>query len=182
MPLPLLGFLAGGKILKFLKIGGAIVIILAIAIPVWLHIREDNRKDNMITALQGNVTQLETDKALLTTSNGSLQNEVARRLAENQLIIRENERFRAADEQVFTEMAELRRRLESKEREERIKKIRNSRAASLLLRKANSQAKCEWTNFDRFDGRCIEGKFVLTGERLVPLETKTPAATESEEN
>lgn len=181
MPLPLLGFLAGGKILKFLKIGGAIVIILAIAIPVWLHIREDNRKDNMITALQGNVTQLETDKALLTTSNGSLSAEVDRRLAENQQIIRENERFRSVDEQSATEMAELRRRLESKEREERIKKIISGRAASLLLRKANSQAKCEWLSFDRFDGRCIEGTFVLTGERLVPLETETTEGKEDKE-
>lgn len=158
---------------SLLKIGIVLAAATAIAIPVWLHVREDNRKDNMITVLQDNIVQLEVDKKLLSTSNTSLEQEIDKRLREIKDITAENERFREADREALTVVADLRKKLNSDERRKRIEKIRNSRGASLLLRKANRQADCGWSNFDRLDGRCIEGVFVLNGERLVPLETTT---------
>ena len=55
------------------------------------------------------------------------------------------------------------------DRAKRLQTIRNSRRASLLLRLQNKSIKCWVENFDRFDGKCIRGKWVIDGERFVPL-------------
>lgn len=152
------------------KLIGIGVAVIAIGILIWMHRLDDIAKDNKITELNGAITQLELDKVKLQTSNDSLQTELERRRAETQTIIDENNKLREVDVETQQELNKLRSELQSIERKARVEKIHNSRKASLLLRKANNQAECEWKHFDDFTGKCVSGKFVLNGERLVPLE------------
>ena len=123
-----------------------------------------------ITEQQEQIAVLEIDKAKLEISNVSLENEITRKSNEMKEAFAEITRLRKSDAESETRLNGIETLLRDQERAKRLQTIRNSRRASLLLRLQNKQIKCLVENFDRFDGKCIRGKWVIDGERFVPVE------------
>ena len=125
--------------------------------------------NEQITQQQEQIAVLEIDNAKLAISNESLEKEAARKSEEMKEAFAEITRLRKADAESQVRLNEIETFLRDQERAKRLQTIRNSRRASLLLRLQNKQIKCWVENFDRFDGKCIRGRWVIDGERFVPL-------------
>lgn len=143
------------------KLIGAGLAIAAIGILVTIHISNDNARENKITELRTNITQLETDKSLLKVSNNSLEKEILRKTNEQDSIVAENKALNISQKIANDELSKLTRKLNSIQRTERIKRLVNSRKRLTLLRISNKQAACEWEHFDIYDGKCIAGRWRL---------------------
>ncbi len=124
-----------------------------------------------ITSQQEQIAGLTTDLAMALASNESLQRENDRKAEESKGVREELERLRKSDAESQERLTEIQRKLRSAEEIKRRKAIRNSRKASLLLRLVNKDIKCQIENFDRVDGKCVRGRWVETGKRLVPKVT-----------
>lgn len=129
--------------------------------------------NEQITQQQEQIAVLEIDNAKFAISNESLEKEAARKSEEMKEAFAEITRLRKADAESQVRLNEVETFLRDQERAKRLQTIRNSRRASLLLRLQNKQIKCWVENFDRFDGKCIRGRWVIDGERFVPLRGNT---------
>lgn len=129
--------------------------------------------NEQITQQQEQIAGLEIDNAKLAISNESLENEITRKSDEMKEAFAEITRLRKADAESETRLNGIETLLRDQERAKRLQTIRNSRRASLLLRLQNKQIKCWVENFDRFDGKCIRGRWVIDGERFVPLKEES---------
>lgn len=129
--------------------------------------------NEQITQQQEQIAVLEIDNAKFAISNESLEKEAARKSEEMKEAFAEITRLRKADAESQVRLNEVETFLRDQERAKRLQTIRNSRRASLLLRLQNKQIKCWVENFDRFDGKCIRGRWIIDGERFVPLEKNT---------
>ena len=116
-----------------------------------------------ITTLKGNVIKLEI-------SNESLENEITRKFEETKNAYEEISRLREKDIQSVARVNEVEKILRDKNRMERLEAVRNTRKASLLLRLLDREIACQITNFHKVNGKCIRGKWIEEGERLVPIE------------
>lgn len=133
-----------------------------------------------ITSQQEQIAGLVIDNSLLTASNESLVRENTRKAEESKVIREELAQIRKADSESQTRLLEITRKLRSVEEAKRREDIRNSRKASLLLRLVNKAIKCQIENFDRVDGKCVRGRWVITGERFVPKVEPTTDTKELE--
>ncbi|KKK86235.1 hypothetical protein LCGC14_2765280, partial [marine sediment metagenome] len=160
--------------IKLILIGlAALAIISAVGGTIYAAKSYVDGLNEQITQQQEQIAVLEIDKAKLEISNVSLENEIARKSDEMKEAFAEITRLRKADAESEARLNEIETLLRDQERAKRVQTIRNSRRASLLLRLQNKQIKCWVENFDRFDGKCIRGKWVIDGERFVPLEETT---------
>lgn len=69
--------------------------------------------------------------------------------------------------------------LRDSNRQKRLDAVRDSRRASLLLKLMNNNVKCYAEHFNEVNGRCIRGKWVPDGTRLVPLAPAEPVKPET---
>ena len=167
----LLGLLGGGG-LKWILIGlAALVIVTVVAGTIYAYKSHVTELNNQITKQQETIAELTIDNEQLKASNQTLQNEITRRVTEAKEIREELTRIREADSTSRSRLADIQRQLADYERQARIERIRESSKASLLLRLINKNVKCYTDNFDRFDGKCISGKFVKNGERFDGADT-----------
>ena len=125
--------------------------------------------NDTITSQQEQIGGLIIDKAQLTASNDSLVRENTRKAEEAKDAREELDRLRKVDNESQKRLLEITRKLRSAEEVKRREDIRNSRKASLLLRLVNKAIKCQIENFDRVDGKCVRGRWVITGDRFVPV-------------
>ncbi len=157
--------------IKLILIGlAALAIISAIGGTIYAAKSYVDGLNEQITQQQEKIAVLEIDNAKLAISNESLENEITRKSDEMKEAFAEITRLRKSDAESEIRLNEIEILLRDQERAKRLQTIRNSRRASLLLRLQNKAIKCWVENFDRFDGKCIRGKWVIDGERFVPLE------------
>ena len=147
----------------------ALAIITAIGGTIYAAKSYVDGLNGTITQQQEQIAVLVIDKAKLEISNESLENEITRKSDEMKEAFAEITRLRKADAESDVRLNEIETLLRDQERAKRLQAIRNSRKASLLLRLTNKNIKCYIENFDRFDGKCIRGKWVVDGDRFVPL-------------
>lgn len=62
------------------------------------------------------------------------------------------------ENQLMTEYRSKILKIEEIDKENKLKSLLSSRKSSLLLRKINNQAKCQWDNFFNYDINCIDGQ------------------------
>jgi len=156
--------------IKFILIGiAALAIITAIGGTIWAAKSYVDGLNTKIITQQQEIEALKIDRERLLQSNKSLAAEMKRKSDETKAAYAEIERLRKSDEKSQKRLAEVQKVLQDQERIKRLENIRKSRKASLLIRLMDKQIQCYVDNFDRFDGKCIRGKFVKNGERLVPL-------------
>jgi len=157
--------------IKLILIGlAALAIISAVGGTIYAAKSYVDGLNEQITQQQEQIAVLEIDKAKLEISNISLENEITRKSDEMKEAFAEITRLRKSDAESETRLNEIEILLRDQERAKRVQAIRNSRRASLLLRLQNKNIKCWVENFDRFDGKCIRGRWVIDGERFVPIE------------
>lgn len=125
---------------------------------------------NEIIGLQTQTAELMIANESLKLSNESLELKVKAEVEQNKDIREELGNLKAIDDAAHARLAEYENQIRDTERKERIARLLKSRAASLLLRKMDANIRCEIAHFEEIDGKCIEGQWVKTGERLVPLE------------
>ena len=160
--------------LRLILIGlAALAIISAVGGTIYAAKSYVDGLNEQITQQQEQIAVLEIDKAKLEISNESLENEITRKSDEMKEAFAEITRLRKADAESETRLNGIETLLRDQERAKRLQTIRNSRRASLLLRLQNKQIKCWVENFDRFDGKCIRGRWVIDGERFVPLKEES---------
>lgn len=156
--------------LRLILIGlAALAIISAVGGTILAAKAHLDGLNDQITQQQEQIAVLEIDNAKLSISNESLEKEAARKSEEMKEAFAEITRLRKADAESQVRLNEIETFLRDQERAKRLQTIRNSRRASLLLRLQNKQIKCWVENFDRFDGKCIRGRWIIDGERFVPL-------------
>ena len=114
------------------------------------------------------------DKQKLQTSNNSLEGEIKRKADETKAAYAEIDQLRKKDLESDSRLQAVEKQLRDKERLQRIEAIRNSQKATLLIRIMDQNIKCFADHFDDVNGKCILGRWVPTGGRLVP---KTPPTT-----
>ena len=142
-------------------------------------------KDQQIFSLTEQIAGLREDKLKLEVSNQTLTSELDRKANETKAAFEEIAVLREKDAESRARLNEVETILRNQQRLKRIETIRLSRKASLLLRLMDKNVRCYAENFDRVgEGKCIRGKFVPNGDRLVPKATpviETPEATEPTE-
>ncbi len=148
----------------------ALAIVTAIGGTIYAAKSHLDGLNEQITQQQEQIAGLEIDNAKLDISNQSLEGEIARKSDEMKEAFEEITRLRKSDAESEVRLNEIEMLLRDQDRAKRVDTIRNSRRASLLLRLQNKAIKCWVENFDRFDGKCIRGKWVIDGERFVPIE------------
>lgn len=157
--------------IRLILIGlAALAIVTAIGGVIYAAESYVSGLNEQITQQQEQIAVLEIDNAKFAISNESLENEITRKSDEMKEAFAEITRLRKADAESEVRLNGIETLLRDQERAKRLQTIRNSRRASLLLRLQNKSIKCWVENFDRFDGKCIRGKWVIDGERFVPLE------------
>lgn len=157
--------------IRLILIGLAVLaIITAVSGTIYAAKSYVDGLNETITQQQEQIAVLKIDNAKLAISNESLESEITRKSDEMKEAFAEITRLRKSDAESETRLNNIEIMLRDQERAKRLQTIRNSRKASLLLRLTNKNIKCYIENFDRFDGKCIRGKFVPTGERFVPLD------------
>jgi len=157
--------------IRLILIGlAALAIISAVGGTIYAAQAYVTGLNEQITQQQEQIAGLEIDNAKLDISNKSLEGEIARKSDEMKEAFAEITRLRKSDAESETRLNGIETLLRDQERAKRVQTIRNSRRASLLLRLQNKQIKCWVENFDRFDGKCIRGRWVIDGERFVPVE------------
>ena len=124
--------------------------------------------NEQITAQQEQIAGLEIDKEKLEISNKSLVAENNRKAEESREAREEITRLRNVDIESQKRLNKIEAKLRSQKEIKRRNVIRNSRKAGLLIKLMNRATRCYIENFERVDGKCIRGKFVETGKRLVP--------------
>lgn len=170
----------GGLGIKLMIAGIIIAVITASIGGFWLY--QKSLVDGLraeIVGLETKVTELIIEKEALKLSNNSLERKIESQVVQNQEIRKELTVIRTIDTASQKKLAEYEKVLRDAARRKKIAGILKSRGASLLLRKMDNNIKCEIEHFEEIDGKCIEGKWLKTGERLVPL-TLTPKKSESE--
>lgn len=146
----------------------ALAIVSTIGGYFYFQERQITGLQNKITQQQQQIAGMVIDFELLKTSHDTLVNEVVRKVEEMAEARLELHELRTADDASRKRVNELETKLEDQDRKKRIDAIRTSKKASLLLRLTNKDLKCFLENFNRINGTCIHGKFVIDGERLVP--------------
>ena len=153
--------------IKFIIIGlAALFIVTAVGGTIWAFKAHVDGLNAKITKQQEQIAGLEIDKKKLEISNESLKKENDRKAEEAASIRKELETFRQVDAASKQRLLEVERKLRDYENVRQHEAIRESKKASLLLRLINLDIKCQVENFNRVDGKCIRGKFVVDGERL----------------
>ena len=132
--------------------------------------KQIEQRDKTINQLKAELKQAQTDKELAIASNESLQLALDKRTKDMVEAARALERLEQLDEDSRNRILALEKEITSSEQRDKLERIRQSRKATLLLRKTNSFWDCWVENFDKSDGKCIVGKFVKDGERVVPKE------------
>lgn len=131
-------------------------------------------KQLTIDAQKAQITGLQLDKEKLELSNSSLEGEINRKSEETKSVFEEIQRLRQKDIESVNRLQKVEGILRDSNRQKRLDAVRDSRKASLLLRLMNKNVKCYAENFNRVDGRCVRGKWVKDGDRLVPVVPSTP--------
>jgi len=127
---------------------------------------------NQIVALQEKNAELIIANEALKLSNTSLEMKIEAEVAQNKSIREELTRLKVIDDAAQSKLSEYENQIRDIERRKRIARLLKTRASSLLLRKMDANIRCEVKHFEEIDGKCIEGKWLKTGERLVPLITQ----------
>lgn len=136
---------------------------------------------NQIVGLQNKVAEMIIANESLKLSNTSLELRIVAHVEQNQQIREEIGRLKVVDDAAQAKLAEYENQLRDIERKKKIARLLKSRMASLLLRKMDARIKCEIIHFEEIDGKCVEGQWVKTGERLVPKE-KTSSTKDTSKN
>lgn len=131
-------------------------------------------KQKIINTQKEQIAGLIIDTEKLKTSNSSLESEIKRKSDETKDVFAEIQRLRKKDIESAGRLRQIEGRLRNSNRLKRVDALRTSRRASLLLRLQNNNIRCYAENFNKVKGRCIRGKWVDDGTRLVPAR---PAAT-----
>lgn len=166
-----------------LAIAGIIVVVITSAIGgFWLYQKSiisdlnDQIADKQLTidTQKAQIAGLVLDKEKLELSNSSLENEIARKSEETKDVFEEIQRLRTKDLESANRLQKVEGILRDSNRQKRLDAIRDSKRASLLLRLMNKNVKCYAEHFNEVTGRCIRGKWVPDGTRLVPLAPVEP--------
>lgn len=159
--------------LKFILIGlVALAITTAIGGVIYAAKAHLDGLNATITSQQEQIAGLTLDLSMTKASNESLKRENDRKADESKDVREELNRLRKSDAESQNRLTKIQKELRSVENVKRREAIRNSRKASLLLRLVNKAIKCQIENFDKVNGKCIRGRWVETGKRLVPREIK----------
>jgi len=119
-----------------------------------------------ITTLTGNVIKLKA-------SNESLELQATKKAAETKAAYAEITRLRVVDSESTARVNEVESILRDSNRNKQLDSVRKSKRASFLLRLMDLDATCQVVNFDNVNGKCVRGKWVPKGERVIELEVKS---------
>jgi len=129
-----------------------------------------DEKDALLFERQERISGLIIDNGNLATSVNSLEIEIGRKSEETKDVFAEITRLREKDTQSTIRLNEVENILRDRTRMDAVQSIRETRKSSLLLRLMDKNIKCYAENFEKVDGKCIRGKWIPSGERLVPEE------------
>lgn len=132
---------------------------------------------NQIVGLQNLVAEMVIANESLKLSNESLELKIDAQVEQNKQIREEITRLKVIDDAASARLAEYESQLRDIERKEKLARLLKSRMASLLLRKMDANIRCEVIHFEEIDGKCVEGQWIKTGERLVPKDTSSTEDT-----
>jgi len=124
--------------------------------------------NDTINAQASEITILKENAIKLEASNTSLELQIDKRAKETKAAYEEITKLREKDIESVSRVNEVERILRDRNRNERLSLLRKSRKASLLLKLMDRDISCQVVNFYNIDGKCIRGKWVPKGERLVP--------------
>lgn len=163
--LPLLGML-GSKI-------GITAIIITVAVLLvggfWLY--QKNLVSNLrseIAKKEQEIVVLKVDNEKLKISNESLEKEIQRKIEETKAAYEEILRLEKSDSESRKRLTTIEQRLRDSERKKKSEEIRNSKNIEKALKTLDVNTKCFIENFNRIDGECINGKWVLSSSPKVP--------------
>lgn len=125
-------------------------------------------KDKVIAERDQQILALQSDVADLKQSNTSLDAALEQKREESAQTREQLAQFRLLSESANSKAADLEKRLRDRNFVSRKARIERTRKVELLLRLENSKVRCNLENYGRIGGRCIRGKWVAKGERLVP--------------
>lgn len=173
----------------WLRLGlvGAIVIALAGAIyKITSFLGEKDRavqeRDAQIQVLTAKVDGMRLDIDRLRTSNASLEQDIQRRIEEAARATQEAKSLRAGDVVSSQRQAELERKLNDRDRLDKVDRLTHSRRAELVVQTVNRSAKCEIENFFQTDGQCRSGLWVPTVAKAASEPARGAAATQGASN
>ena len=159
--------------IRLILIGlAALTIVTAVSGTIYAAKSYVDGLNSTIVIQQKQITVLTTDLSSAKASNQSLLRENNRKAEESKGVREELDRLRRSDADSQERLTKIQKKLRDAEEIRRHEAIRNSRKAGFLLRLVNKDIKCQIENFDRVDGKCVRGRWVKTGKRLVPEETK----------
>ena len=160
----------GLSTVKLVLIGlAALAIVSAIGGTIFAAKSYLDGLNKQITKQQEQIAGLTIDNKKLELSNKSLSDEADRRAEEAKKAQQEAERLRKVDTESRQRLNEIETKLRDVVEKKRQEVVRDQKA-TLYLRLVNENVKCMTENFERLgiEGKCIRGKFVKNGERLVP--------------
>jgi septal ring factor EnvC (AmiA/AmiB activator) len=155
-----LGFIPKLFSINFFKILGVITIGFAIS-GFFLYQRSIvKEKDMIISLLEENIKEKDLLIQSLKSKTDALQELIKERERQYEEAIKEIEKFRTIYNESQKRLEEFESKIRDKERNERIKNLLESRKNSLILKYYNENIECWMKNFDKTDGKCIQGRFV----------------------
>jgi len=138
-----------------------ILIVSALAICAGLfgyHTLKVNSLQAKILVRDNQIVILQAKNDALESTNQSLEAKVALKVEEALNVRIELAEFRAIDKVTQKTVSEMEKKLNDHKYTGRLKDIRNSKKASLLLRFANKNVKCFSENIEE-QGTCVMGSF-----------------------
>lgn len=162
----------GGGLMTKLIIAGVVIAIVGIVVGGFF-LQQKSIIDDLQAKIDFQVKEIKilTDNnTKLTLSNASLEGQLSRKAEETENAYEELARLRVKDAASVNRLNEVEKILRDRTRMERVESIRKTRKSSLLLRLMDLEVKCQIENFSNVDGKCVRGKWIKTGERLVPKE------------
>lgn len=162
---PLLGMLGS-------KIGITAIIITISALLVggfWLY--QKNLVSNLrseIAKKEQEIVVLKVDNEKLKISNESLEKEIQRKNEETKAAYEEILRLEKSDADSRKRLTSIEQKLRDSERKKKSEEIRNSKKIESALKTLDINTKCFIENFNRVDGECVNGKWIISTTPKVP--------------
>jgi septal ring factor EnvC (AmiA/AmiB activator) len=145
-----------------------IIAITAIIGGGWFYVKyQTDEYESTIKTQQEQIASLTTEKIELTNSVNVLQTTLKNQQTETNKSIEEIVKLRLADSESKAKLQAVLQQLQDRENQTRLSNMLKSDKQSLVLRLMDLQVKCEMDNFFKNDGKCVRGKWINNGNRVV---------------
>ena len=164
--------------LRLALVGAIVIAVTGAVVKFTAFLGEKDRliqeRDQMVLDLNAKVAGLRTDLERVQTSNASLEQELRAKIEEAAKARQEATMLRGTDTESSRRQQDLERKLNERDRIERIDRLSHSRGAERVVNVVNRSAQCEIDNFFQTDGQCKSGVWVPNAPKPA---AKTDAAS-----